>query len=208
MKRIPVWTVAALLAAPLLVTTGGASAAPPSSGWGSSVQFTNVVASSPTTGGGYPVPPGSRVPVAGSCREGPFNANHSESWLAVKPGTEDLVGASKFFFEKYSTFYNFHLGAYTMPNGTPSGNAQVGGYDCVSTGTQNMPPSWTNNTDPNVDFDSQGRAYQVTLPFNAYWEGGLHPNGAIDVSYSDDLGAHWIRGNGGEHLENNNNQTS
>ena len=32
-----------------------------------------------------------------------------------------------------------------------------------------MPPSWTNNTDPNVDFDTKGRAYQVTLPFNAFW---------------------------------------
>jgi hypothetical protein len=84
----------------------------------------------------------------------------------------------------------------------------VQGYDCVSTGTQAMPPSWTNNTDPNVDFDTQGRAYQTTLPFNAFWEGGLHPNGAIDLSYSDDLGLHWIKGNGGEDLENNNNQTS
>ena len=82
------------------------------------------------------------------------------------------------------------------------------GYDCVSTGTQAMPPSWTNNTDPNVDFDTQGRAYQTTLPFNAFWEGGLHPNGAIDLSYSDDLGLHWIKGNGGRDLEPNNNQTS
>jgi hypothetical protein len=78
----------------------------------------------------------------------------------------------------------------------------------VSTGTQAMPPSWTNNTDPNVDFDTQGRAYQTTLPFNAFWEGGLHPNGAIDASYSDDLGLHWIKGNGGRDLEPNNNQTS
>ena len=61
-----------------------------------------------------------------------------------------------------------------------------------------MPPSWTNNTDPNVDFDTQGRAYQVTLPFNAFWEGDLHPNGAIDISYSDDLGRHWVKGNGGQ----------
>ena len=42
---------------------------------------------------------------------------------------------------------------------------------------QAMPPSWTDNTDPNVAFDTKGRAYQVTLPFNAFWEGGLHPNG-------------------------------
>src|SRR4051794_6839723 len=40
------------------------------------------------------------------------------------------------------------------------------------------------------------------------WEGGLHPNGAIDLFYSDDDGLHWIRGNGGDDLEPNNNQTS
>ena len=89
-----------------------------------------------------------------------------------------------------------------------AGASQVQGYDCISTGTQSMPPSWTNNTDPNADFDSQGRVYQTTLPFNAFWEGGLHPNGAIDLSYSDDQGLHWAKGNGGHDLENNNNQTS
>jgi hypothetical protein len=153
-------------------------------------------------GGGYPVPPGSTVPLAGTCRPGPYNANHSESWIAVKPGTEDLVGSSKFFFDRFSTFYMFHLGSYTIPNGTPAGNNQVQGYDCVSTGTQDMPPSWTNNTDPNVAFDTQGRVYQTTLPFNAFWDGTkLHPDGAIDVSYSDDMGRHWVKGNGGRDLE-------
>lgn len=34
--------------------------------WSGTVPFTSVVASSPTTGGGYPVPQGSRVPVAAS----------------------------------------------------------------------------------------------------------------------------------------------
>src|SRR5262249_4455166 len=82
-----------------------------------------------------------RVPVAGTCRPGPFNSNHSESWLAVKPGTEDLVGTSKFFFDKFSTFYMFYLGAYQIAGGTPTGNNQVQGYDCVTTGTQDMPPS-------------------------------------------------------------------
>ncbi|GAA2092999.1 sialidase family protein [Microlunatus panaciterrae] len=148
------------------------------------------------------MPAGSTAPVAGTCRPGPYNANHSESWIAVKPGTEDLLGASKIFFDKYSTFYLFHLGAMTMPNATPTKTTQVQGYDCVSTGSQAMPPSWTNNTDPNVAFDSQGRAYQVTLPFNAYWDGTkLHPDGAIDLSYSDDLGRTWLKGNGGQDLE-------
>jgi hypothetical protein len=163
--------------------------------WSASVPFTNVVASSPTTGGGYPVPPGSTVPLAGTCRPGPFDANHSESWLAVRPGTEDLIGNSKFFFDKFSTFYMFYLGSYRVLNGTPVDDNQVQGYDCVSTGTQDMPPSWTDVTDPNIAFDSQGRAYQTTLPFNAFWDGTkLHPDGAIDVSYSDDMGRHWVKG--------------
>jgi hypothetical protein len=63
-----------------------------------------------------------------------------------------------------------------------------------------MPPSWTNTTDPNVGFDTQGRVYQTMLPFNAFWT-NLHPDGAINVSYSDDLGAHWVTGNGGLALE-------
>ena len=114
--------------------------------------------------------------MAGNCGPGPYNSNRSESWIAVTPGTEDLVGASKFFFDRFSTFYNFHLGSYTISNGQPVGNNQVQGYDCTTVGTQDMPPSWTNNTDPNVAFDTKGRAYQVTLPFNAYWT-NLHPNG-------------------------------
>src|SRR5438034_1726062 len=87
--------------------------------WSTSPVGTEIVASSPTTGGGYPVPPGATRPDPGTCRAGPFNANHSESWLAVKPGTETLTGASKFFFDKYSTFYMFYLGAYSIPNGAP-----------------------------------------------------------------------------------------
>jgi hypothetical protein len=183
-------------------------------GWTSSVPFTNVVATSPTNGAGYPVPEGSRVPVAGTCRPGPFNANHSESWIAVKPGTEDLVGSSKFFFDKYSTFYMFYLGATQILGGTPVGNNQIQGYDCLSTGTngqlnQDMPPSWTDTTDPNVDFDTQGRVYQTMLPFNSFFDATkLHPDGEIDVSYSDDMGQHWTKGNGGEPLEPSNNASA
>ena len=176
--------------------------------WGTSVAA-NVVASTPTSGGGYPVPPGSRVPVAGTCREGPFNANHSESWLAVKPGTEDLVGSAKYFFDEFSTFYMFYLGAIQMPNGTPTGNNQIQGYDCISTHTQEMPPSWTDTTDPNLDFDTQGRVYQTMLPFNSFFDATkLHPDGEIDISYSDDLGVTWTKGNGGEPLEPSNNASA
>jgi hypothetical protein len=207
--RLPILVVAVLTGAGLAGASAapagalaGAESVPSGSGWASSVSFTNQVASSPTTGGGYPVPPGQTFPNPGTCRAGTFDSNHSESWIAVKPGTEDLVGNSKFFFETYSKFYDHSLGTYQILNGTPVSDNQVQGYDCVSTGTQAMPPSWTNVTDPNVAFDTKGRVYQTTLPFNAFWGGStLHPNGAIDVSYSDDMGQHWVKGNGGQDLE-------
>jgi hypothetical protein len=139
-----------------------------------------------------------------------MNSNRSESWIAVRPGTENAVGVSKFFFDKYSTFYNFYNGAYTIEDGKVVQNTFLPGYDCVTTGSQEMPPSWTNNTDPNVAFDSQGRAYQISLPFNAYWT-NLHPNGAISGDYSDDLGRTWHRSQGWDkfgYIEFLNNQTS
>jgi hypothetical protein len=195
---------AGLVALAALTVVSTASAA----GWTSSVPFTNVVVSSPVAGGGYPVPPGATRPDPGTCGPQSLNSNHSESWLAVKPGTEDIIGNSKFFVGKWSTFYDFHLGTYTIIGGQAVATNQVQGYECTTVGTQDMPPSWTNNTDPNVDFDTQGRAYQTTLPFNAFWAGGMHPNGEIDVSYSDDMGRHWVKGNGGVALDNTNNQNS
>jgi hypothetical protein len=177
-------------------------------GWSSSVPFTNQVASAPVPGAGYPDVDG--APVPGTCAPGMMNSNRSESWIAVNPGTEDAVGVSKFFFDKYSTFYNFYNGAYTIRNGRAGENTFLPGYDCVTTGTQDMPPSWTNNTDPNVDFDSQGRAYSISLPFNAYWT-NLHPNGAISGDYSDDLGRTWHRSTGADkfgYIEFLNNETA
>src|SRR5256712_8282327 len=163
---------------------------------------TNRVASAPRSGWGYPIPAGSRVPDAGTCRSGPFNANHSESWIAVQPNSENLVGSSKFFFDKFSTFYMFYLGAYQVTNGQASGNNQVQGYDCVSTGTQALPPSWTDTTDPNLDFDTKGRVYQTMLPFNSFFDATkLHPDGEIDISFSDDMGRTWVKGNGGSPIE-------
>ena len=199
--------LAALVAglAVLAVTAASAATAAP---WSSSVPFTNTVVSSPVAGGGYPVPPGATRPDPGTCGPQQLNSNHSESWLAVKPGTEDIVGVSKFFIGKWSTFYDFHLGSYTIQNGAAVATNEVQGYECTTVGTQDMPPSWTNNTDPNADFDTKGRVYQTTLPFNAFWAGGMHPNGEIDVSYSDDMGRHWIKANGGVALDNTNNQNS
>jgi hypothetical protein len=104
-----------------------------------------------------------------------------------------LVRSAKFFFDKFSTFNMFYLGAYQIPGGTPVSNNQVQDYDCVSTGTQEMPPSWTDTTDPNAALDTQGRVYQTMLPFNAFWDAStLHPDGAIDMSFSDDLGQHSV----------------
>jgi hypothetical protein len=197
--------IAALIAATACVCASSATAG---AGWTSTVTATNTVVSPPVQGGGYPVPPGATRPDPGTCGPQPLNSNHSESWIAVKPGTETLVGSSKFFISIWSTFYDFHLGSYTIRDGSPVAANQVQGYECTTVGTQDMPPSWTNNTDPNVDFDTKGRVYQTTLPFNAFWEGGMHPNGEIDVSYSDDLGRHWVKANGGKALDNTNNQNS
>jgi hypothetical protein len=168
--------------------------------WSPGPAATNTVVSKPSTGGGYPVPPGQTAPDPGTCRVGEYNSNFSESWVTVMPGTEQLVGTSKFFFERFSTFYDFHNGSFWISNGVPQTANQVQGYDCISTGTQEMPPSWTNNTDPNAEFDTKGRVYQVTLPFNAFWA-NLHPNSNIAISFSDDMGQHWVKGNGGEPLE-------
>jgi hypothetical protein len=40
------------------------------------------------------------------------------------------------------------------------------------------------------------------LPFNAFWDASrLDPDGEIDLSYSDDMGRNWVKGNGGRPLE-------
>ena len=206
MRRVRPLAAAAVLAASTLVAAApGPAQAQPTGLWRRAVPVTNQVASSPVAGGGYPTPDGVYVP--GGCGPGTMNSNRSESWIAVRRGTENLLGTSKFFFDRYSTFYNFHLGSYAIPNGVPAGNNQVQGYECTTVGTQAMPPSWTHNTDPNVAFDTKGRAYQVTLPFNAFWQ-NLHPNSAIMLSYSDDLGRHWVTGNGGRPLEQSPNASS
>ena len=72
----------ALLMAAAGITASTAAAG----GWQGSVLFTNQVASSPASGGGYPVPAGSTAPDAGTCRAGLYNSNRSESWVAVQPG--------------------------------------------------------------------------------------------------------------------------
>lgn len=111
MLRKPLILVALLLC--WLVAPDGATAA--GSAWSSSVRFANQVASTPFVGGGYPDPPGQTFPNPGTCGPGEFNSNHSESWITVEPGTENLVGSAKFFFAQYSEFYNFYVGAIQFP---------------------------------------------------------------------------------------------
>jgi hypothetical protein len=46
-------------------------------------------------------------------------------------------------------------------------------------------------------------------PFNSFFDATkLHPDGEIDMSYSDDLGSHWVKGNGGVPLEPPNNASA
>ena len=65
-------------------------------------------------GGGYAGPTGPDGARSGHLPRRAPQLELSESWLAVKPGTEDLAGASKFFFEKFSTFSDFHRAAAVM----------------------------------------------------------------------------------------------
>jgi hypothetical protein len=192
--------VAAIVSVATLLLPGSMKSLASPDPWASSVPVTNEVASRPFRAGGYPVAPGSDAPLPGTCRVGDYNANASESWIAVQPGTENLVGTSKVFFETFSTFYDFHLGSFAIEGGTPVASNIVQGYECSSTGTQDMPPSWMNNTDPNADFDTRGRVYQATLPFNPWWENFIRPDAAVGVSYSDDLGRTWVTGNGANYL--------
>lgn len=72
----------------------------------------------------------------------------------------------------------------------------IDGYDCTTTGTQAAPPTWTDTTDPNIAFDTRGRAHDVVLAFNAY-----RLDGDIYESHSDDDGRHWVKGNRGRPLQ-------
>ena len=65
----------------MLAVTGALAfaAAASAGGWSASVAYTNQVASTPFTGGGYPVPPGATAPLPGTCRAGSFNSNQRSS---------------------------------------------------------------------------------------------------------------------------------
>jgi hypothetical protein len=166
-------------------------------GWSPAGGVREQVVSSPVLAGGYP----GAAPAPGGCVAGPYDANQSESALALRPGTEQLVGGAKAYFERWSTFKAQHTVSFAFGTGSRPSTHIVNGFDCVTTGTQAMPPSWTNVTDPNLAWDLEGRVHQIALPFNAYWGSVEQPNGDVVGIYSDDGGRTWRRGNGGAPIQ-------
>ena len=171
--------------------------------WRSQVPFTEQVVSSPVSGGGYPGP----MPAPGFCAKGSYDSNFSEGSLALRPGSEQLVGGAKAYFDRWSTYKAQHTVSFSLSRpGAGRGQLQakthlVGGFDCVSAGTQAMPPSWTNVTDPTLVWDRRGRVHQLVLAYNAYWGSVKQPNGNVYSVYSDDAGRTWLPGNGGRAVD-------
>lgn len=160
------------------------------------VSFTERVVSSPTEGGGYP----GEAPAPGGCKKGKYDSNFSEAFIALKPDSEQLVGGAKAFFEKWSTWKSSHTVSFVMSDKEDTTHL-VNGFDCISAGTQDMPPSWTNVTDPNFVWDRKGRIHQLIMAYNAYWGSVKEPNGDIYGVYSDDNGKTWKLGNKGKAIE-------
>ena len=202
--RFPSRVAAAAMLAVALAAAGSAAAAAPGAapqsgpkgGGSGNLPFNERVVSSPVTGGGYP----GTGPDPGGCVEGPYDSNFSESALALRPGTEQLVGGAKAYFAEWSTYKAQHLVSFAINGGRVSTHF-VGGYDCATTGTQDMPPSWTNVTDPVSVWDTKGRVHQLLLPYNGFWGTVPGPNGDVGYVYSDDGGKTWTKGNGGNAVD-------
>lgn len=99
--------------------------------WSSPViSMKSVVSQLPNTlGVAYPDPGG--APVAGNCRQGVFNSKPLRVLDRSKPGTETLVGVSKYFLENVSTFYNFYVGRYAIKGRHATNDTVTEGYDVV-----------------------------------------------------------------------------
>ena len=188
--------VVGLAAACALVWVGAASA-----GWNDTFPL-NQVASSPTQGGGYPIPAGSNAPVPGTCRpglqlqplgivdrgqardRGSASAPRSSSSTRTPPSTSSTSARTR------------------CPTATPSPTTRSRATTASRPGTQEMPPSWTNNTDPNVDFDTQGRAYQVDVAVQRLLgQNQAAPERRDRCRLQRRPGRHWVNGNGGRQLE-------
>jgi hypothetical protein len=188
--------VAILVTLAAVPGTAGAAAGQQPSLWRDGTPFRELVVSSPTRGGGYP----GAKPAPGGCRNGRYNSNFSEGALALRPGSEQLAGGSKAFFGRWSTYKASHTVSFSSMAKRPRTHF-IGGYDCATTGSQAMPPSWTNVTDPNLAWDRRGRVHQLVLAYNAYWGSVEQPNGNVYSVYSDDGGRTWRRGNAGRPVE-------
>ena len=174
-----------------------ASESEPSAASSHRVPFREQVVSSPVRGGGYP----GAEPAPGGCVSGRYDSNFSEGSLALRPGTEQLVGAAKAYFGRWSTFKSSHTASFSLPRGGQPRTHFIGGFDCATRGTQAMPPSWTNVTDPTLAWDDRGRVHQLVLAYNAFWGTVERPNGNVYAIHSDDAGRTWKRSNGGRALE-------
>jgi hypothetical protein len=175
-----------------------------SHGWAHAVRFRQQVVSSPVAGGGYP----GAKPAPGGCVRRHYDSNFSEGALALRPRSDQLVGGAKAYFSRWSTYKANHTVSFSLSRRGAHGYGRlragthlVGGFDCVTTGTQKMPPSWTNATDPNLVWDTHGRVHQLVLAYNAYWGSVKQPNGNVYSVYSDDAGRTWRPGNGGRPVE-------
>ena len=144
--------------------------------------------STPSTGGGYPVSGGLERARSGNVRAGELqlqllgvvarrssraprtsSALRSSSWTGTRRSTTSTSARSR--SSAASRSRRTRSRATTARRSAP----------------RQMPPSWTNDTDPTSRSTRKAAPTARTLPFDAYWA-NLHPNSEITVSYSDDLG--------------------
>ena len=97
----------------IAVTAALMSAAPAAADWSVPVG-SNVVADQVIPGGGYPVPPGATSPTPAPAGPGSTTPTAPSPGSPSSPARSRSSATSKLFFENFSTFYDFHLGAYAI----------------------------------------------------------------------------------------------
>ena len=173
------------------------------------VGLTNKVVSTPSTGGGYPVP-------AGWNRACPRHVRPGELQLATTrsrgsrsgpaPRTSSAPRSSSSTSTRPST--SSTTAHTTIPDGCRPATTRSRATTCTTVGTQEMPPSWTERHRSRTSRSTPRAAPTRTmLPFNAFWRRSSTRTARSTISYSDDLGRHWVKGNGGQPLEQSPNST-
>ena len=117
---------------------------------------------------------------------------------------------SKFFFETYSTFYMFHLGAYQIL-GRDARRATTRSRATTASRPGRRTCRRAGRTTPIRTSTSTRRAASTRRRCRSTRSGtrrGCTRTAEIDVSYSDDMGRHWVKGNGGKPLEPPNNASA